>query len=199
MSALKTSVLSQQVIWLPERASSASVKALYCLMSLAVFSFQVMLVLWLQTSKLTQSDNKTEDLVAPNTTQRDNHNWVDSLGKFTLEVNPLEREREASGWEALSEIWNPSWHGLLQLTNLGILQWAAVWMGLSFTFCCPVFTGENGTIDGQGWVWWDMVHNRTLDYTRGHLVELINSTNILISNLTFVNSPFWTIHPVYCR
>ncbi len=64
MSALKTSVLSQQVIWLPERASSASVKALYCLMSLAVFSFQVMLVLWLQTSKLTQSDNKTEDLVA---------------------------------------------------------------------------------------------------------------------------------------
>ncbi|KAH8965588.1 hypothetical protein BDL97_04G125200 [Sphagnum fallax] len=61
-----------------------------------------------------------------------------------------------------------------------------------------VITGENGTIDGQGWVWWDMVHNRTLDYTRGHLVELINSTNILISNLTFVNSPFWTIHPVYC-
>ncbi|KAH9548676.1 hypothetical protein CY35_11G100300 [Sphagnum magellanicum] len=61
-----------------------------------------------------------------------------------------------------------------------------------------VITGENGTIDGQGWVWWDMLHNQTLDYTRGHLVELINSTNILISNLTFLNSPFWTLHPVYC-
>jgi len=36
-----------------------------------------------------------------------------------------------------------------------------------------------------------------LNYTRGHLVELANSTNILISNITLRNSPFWTVHPVY--
>ncbi|KAH8975178.1 hypothetical protein BDL97_01G142500 [Sphagnum fallax] len=62
-----------------------------------------------------------------------------------------------------------------------------------------VITGDNGTIDGQGLVWWTAFHNKSLGYTRGHLVELINSKNILISNLTFQNSPFWTIHPVYCR
>lgn len=61
-----------------------------------------------------------------------------------------------------------------------------------------VITGQNGTIDGQGKMWWDLWWNRTLEHTRGHLVELMNSHNILISNLTFLNSPFWTIHPVYC-
>lgn len=61
-----------------------------------------------------------------------------------------------------------------------------------------VITGNNGSIDGQGKMWWDMWWNKTLVHTRGHLLELINSTNVLISNLTFLNSPFWTIHPVYC-
>ncbi|KAK8301692.1 hypothetical protein V6Z11_D04G038000 [Gossypium hirsutum] len=61
-----------------------------------------------------------------------------------------------------------------------------------------VITGNNGTIDGQGRIWWELWWNRTLNHTRGHLVELMNSRNILISNLTFRNSPFWTIHPVYC-
>ncbi|KAM0024460.1 putative glycoside hydrolase, family 28, pectin lyase/virulence factor [Helianthus debilis subsp. tardiflorus] len=61
-----------------------------------------------------------------------------------------------------------------------------------------VITGQNGTIDGNGKMWWDLWWNRTLEHTRGHLVEIMNSRNILISNLTFRNSPFWTIHPVYC-
>ncbi|KAL8045102.1 hypothetical protein ABFX02_08G090700 [Erythranthe guttata] len=61
-----------------------------------------------------------------------------------------------------------------------------------------VITGNNGTIDGQGKMWWDLWWNKTLIHTRGHLVELINSHNVLISNLTFRNSPFWTVHPVYC-
>lgn len=62
-----------------------------------------------------------------------------------------------------------------------------------------IITGHNGTIDGRGKMWWDMWWNRTLEHTRGHLVELINSQNIMIYNLTFRNSPFWTVHPVYCR
>ncbi|KAK3026935.1 hypothetical protein RJ639_040341 [Escallonia herrerae] len=62
-----------------------------------------------------------------------------------------------------------------------------------------VITGDNGTINGQGSVWWNWFQNKTLNYTRPHLVELINSTEVLISNLTFLNSPFWNIHPVYCR
>lgn len=62
-----------------------------------------------------------------------------------------------------------------------------------------VITGDNGTVDGQGQIWWKLHANGSLDYTRGHLVELMNSKNVVISNLTFINSPFWNIHPVYCR
>ncbi|KAF8033323.1 hypothetical protein BT93_D2049 [Corymbia citriodora subsp. variegata] len=61
-----------------------------------------------------------------------------------------------------------------------------------------VITGENGTIDGQGGVWWNMWRQGTLRYTRPHLVEFMNSRSIMISNVVFKNSPFWNIHPVYC-
>ncbi|GER41497.1 pectin lyase-like superfamily protein [Striga asiatica] len=60
-----------------------------------------------------------------------------------------------------------------------------------------IITGENGTIDGQGGVWWGMWRQRTLKFTRPNLIELMNSRNIIISNVIFKNSPFWNIHPVY--
>lgn len=59
--------------------------------------------------------------------------------------------------------------------------------------------GANGTIDGQGEVWWNMWRQRTLSFTRPHLIELMYSSDVVISNIVFKNSPFWNIHPVYCR
>jgi hypothetical protein len=38
-----------------------------------------------------------------------------------------------------------------------------------------------------------------LNYSRPHLVEFVDSEEIVISNLTFLNSPAWSMHPVYCR
>ncbi|CAA6662217.1 unnamed protein product [Spirodela intermedia] len=61
-----------------------------------------------------------------------------------------------------------------------------------------VITGGNGTVDGQGGVWWEWARNHILNFTRPHLVELMHSTAVVISDLTFKNSPFWAIHPVYC-
>ncbi|XP_058100351.1 probable polygalacturonase [Magnolia sinica] len=61
-----------------------------------------------------------------------------------------------------------------------------------------IITGQNGTIDGQGEVWWNMWRQRSLQFTRPNLVELVNSNGIIISNVVFKNSPFWNIHPVYC-
>ncbi|OEL34042.1 putative polygalacturonase [Dichanthelium oligosanthes] len=58
-------------------------------------------------------------------------------------------------------------------------------------------TGNNGTIDGQGAMWWSKFHKNQLKYTRGYLVELMHSDTIFISNLTLLNSPAWNIHPVY--
>ncbi|KAJ6675078.1 hypothetical protein OIU85_011271 [Salix viminalis] len=55
-----------------------------------------------------------------------------------------------------------------------------------------------GLLMVKGSIWWSWFRNETLNYTRPHLVELMNTTGVTISNLTFLNSPFWTIHPVYC-
>ncbi|KAM0071885.1 putative glycoside hydrolase, family 28, pectin lyase/virulence factor [Helianthus debilis subsp. tardiflorus] len=61
-----------------------------------------------------------------------------------------------------------------------------------------VITGDNGTIDGQGSIWWDYFNSNTLNYSRPHIVEFINSKDIVISNITFLNPPAYTIHPAYC-
>ncbi|ONK72931.1 uncharacterized protein A4U43_C04F25070 [Asparagus officinalis] len=61
-----------------------------------------------------------------------------------------------------------------------------------------IITGNNGTINGQGKIWWDKYKQKKLDYTRGYLLEILYSDRVLISNLTFKDSPSWNIHPVYC-
>lgn len=61
-----------------------------------------------------------------------------------------------------------------------------------------VITGNNGTIDGQGSVWWEQYAANSLNYSRPHLVEFIGSSDIVISNLTLLNAPVWNIHPAYC-
>lgn len=62
-----------------------------------------------------------------------------------------------------------------------------------------VVTGENGTIDGQGDLWWQQFHKKKLKYTRPYLIEIMHSDSVQISNLTFLNSPSWNVHPVYSR
>ncbi|CAI9105380.1 OLC1v1004290C2 [Oldenlandia corymbosa var. corymbosa] len=61
-----------------------------------------------------------------------------------------------------------------------------------------VITGNNGTIDGQGSVWWEQFNAHLLNYSRPHLVEFLGSTDVVISNLTFLNAPSWNIRPAYC-
>ncbi|GFQ07711.1 v-type proton ATPase subunit a3 [Phtheirospermum japonicum] len=62
-----------------------------------------------------------------------------------------------------------------------------------------IITGENGTIDGQGGVWWNMWRQQTLKFTRPNLIKLMNSPNNIISDVIFKNLPLWNIHPVYSR
>ncbi|GJN25780.1 hypothetical protein PR202_gb13652 [Eleusine coracana subsp. coracana] len=61
-----------------------------------------------------------------------------------------------------------------------------------------VITGNGGVIDGQGSIWWDWLRSHELNHSRPHLLEFLHSTEIVVSNLTFLNSPAWSIHPVYC-
>ncbi|KAK3016205.1 hypothetical protein RJ639_006207 [Escallonia herrerae] len=60
-----------------------------------------------------------------------------------------------------------------------------------------VITGDNGTLDGQGALWWDKFHKGQLQYTRPYLIEIMFSDSIQISNLTLLNSPSWNVHPIY--
>uniref|UniRef100_A0A2P2IJM8 Rhamnogalacturonase A/B/Epimerase-like pectate lyase domain-containing protein n=1 Tax=Rhizophora mucronata TaxID=61149 RepID=A0A2P2IJM8_RHIMU len=62
-----------------------------------------------------------------------------------------------------------------------------------------VITGANGTIDGQGDLWWQKFRAGQLNYTRPYLIEIMFSSDIQISNLVLMNSPSWNVHPVYCR
>ncbi|KMZ64505.1 Exo-polygalacturonase, family GH28 [Zostera marina] len=60
-----------------------------------------------------------------------------------------------------------------------------------------IITGDNGTVNGQGKMWWDKYRNKQLNYTRGYLIEMMYCDTVLISNLTLIDSPSWNIHPVY--
>lgn len=62
-----------------------------------------------------------------------------------------------------------------------------------------VLTGHNGTINGQGKVWWIKHFQKTLNHTRGPLVQIMWSRDIVISNITLRDSPFWTLHPYDCK
>ena len=58
-----------------------------------------------------------------------------------------------------------------------------------------------GTIDGSGPWWWDRFdeHNGTaVPAGRPNLIQIVNCTNLEISHVTMRDSPFWTVHPVYC-
>ncbi|KAM7494453.1 hypothetical protein LguiB_029062 [Lonicera macranthoides] len=62
-----------------------------------------------------------------------------------------------------------------------------------------VITGGNGTINGQGAIWWKKFHDKKLKNTRPYLIEIMFSEQVQISNLTLVDSPSWHVHPVYSR
>lgn len=69
---------------------------------------------------------------------------------------------------------------------------------LPFFLCLPK-TGHNGTINGQGQSWWTKHRKKLLNYTRGPLIQIMWSRDIVISNITLRDSPFWTLHPYDCK
>ncbi|KAJ6402320.1 hypothetical protein OIU84_014417 [Salix udensis] len=60
-----------------------------------------------------------------------------------------------------------------------------------------IITGENGTVDGQGAVWWEKFKEKKLKKERPYLIEIMYSDQVQISNITLINSPQWHVHPIY--
>lgn len=63
----------------------------------------------------------------------------------------------------------------------------------------PFVLGDNGTVDGQGAVWWEKFKEKKLKKERPYLIEIMYSDQVQISNITLINSPQWHVHPIYSR
>jgi hypothetical protein len=102
------------------------------------------------------------------------------------------------------------------------------WEGIERKMFSSLFTGKGlthvsitgpGTVDGQGSVWW-AAHRATaelrrqrglvgrepenpsdapLPWPRPRMFYLESCTNVLLRDLTILNSPSWNVHPVYCQ
>lgn len=57
-----------------------------------------------------------------------------------------------------------------------------------------------GVIDGNGPPWWDAFHNNRslLLAGRPNLIQLLHCQQVEIAGVTLRDSPFWTLHPVFC-
>lgn len=56
---------------------------------------------------------------------------------------------------------------------------------------------RSSQIDGSGARWWEWKRKLLpfpLNVTRPHLLEIAYSSNVILQNIRFQNSPFWTVH-----
>lgn len=60
-----------------------------------------------------------------------------------------------------------------------------------------VTVAGQGTLNGQGSFWW--ARQGKLEYARPLLVCFENCSRVKIQDITLINSPAWTIHPLYCK
>jgi len=82
------------------------------------------------------------------------------------------------------------------------------WEGKHQDTHAPLITGQNlnnisvigrGTVDGRGAKWWQAKKDGTLKHPRPRLISFSDCTNVLIEDITAINSPSWTINPVHCQ
>jgi polygalacturonase len=59
----------------------------------------------------------------------------------------------------------------------------------------------SAVVDGLGWPWWrNFSENRwPIEIQRPKLLEVVDSADITVRGITFRNSAFWQLHPIYCQ
>lgn len=62
------------------------------------------------------------------------------------------------------------------------------------TFTSGVVNGVKGTIDGNGNKWWGIIKYLEIGENRPRLFHVKDSTNLLVENLLFRDSPYWTTY-----
>ncbi|MFH1615110.1 MAG: glycoside hydrolase family 28 protein [Planctomycetota bacterium] len=93
---------------------------------------------------------------------------------------------------------NPDDYPIIERRFEGIKQKG--YMPFLYSRMCEniAITGR-GTIDGQGRPWWEKKLNGSLKYARPLLVGPENCHNVLIQGIRLINSPFWTVSPLFCE
>jgi len=84
------------------------------------------------------------------------------------------------------------------LTNVSILGNGVInGQGMQTTIALPIcnLLADDYT---KGASWYDLYLNGSLLHSRPSVVEFMWTTNVVMQNVTILNSPFWTVHPVYC-
>ena len=77
--------------------------------------------------------------------------------------------------------------------------------GLTYQPCVYADKASNvtvtggGTVDGQGAYWWEKMFAQELQYPRPYLVCFSQCQRVVLENVTLINSPAWTVHPLRCR
>lgn len=56
-----------------------------------------------------------------------------------------------------------------------------------------------GTLDGNGFKWWKAHRAHSLAFARPYLICFDSCENVVAENLTLINSPVWTVHPLNCN
>ncbi len=57
----------------------------------------------------------------------------------------------------------------------------------------------DGIINGNGAVWWEAERKKTLKHPRPYLIGFQFCEHVNIEGVTLINSPAWTVHPLYCN
>ncbi len=82
------------------------------------------------------------------------------------------------------------------------------WEGMHQDTHAPLIGGNDlhhiavtgrGTINGRGAVWWKAKLEKTLVHPRPRLISFSDCRNVLIQDITAINSPSWTINPIHCQ
>lgn len=70
---------------------------------------------------------------------------------------------------------------------------------ISCDHCENVTLLGGGVIDGTGWQWWLNFSKGMYTDQRPKLFEPAYCRNVHVQDITFKNSPFWTVHPIFCN
>lgn len=88
-----------------------------------------------------------------------------------------------------------------QLPPTNMPDYGSQWRALLYARNVSGLTLEgppSAVVDGLGWPWWSAFNNGSLAHQRPKLVEIVDGTDVVLRGLTFRNSPFWTLHTLYC-